>query len=54
MCLIVYSIPLHRESLPWFRKDSHYRIYSLLCLACLLMTYFGVNYLLPGMHSYAG
>mgnify|MGYP002515429454 FL=1 len=54
VCLIVYSIPLHRESLPWFRKDSHYRIYSLLCLACLLMTYFGVNYLLPGMHSYAG
>ncbi len=54
VCLIVYSIPLHQESLPWFRKDSHYRLYSLLCLACLLMTYFGVNYLLGGMHSYAG
>ena len=23
-------------------------------VACLLMTYFGVNYLLGGMHSYAG
>lgn len=54
VCLIVYSIPLHKESLPWFRKDSHYRLYSLLALACLLMTYFGVNYLLGGMHSYAG
>ncbi len=53
VCLIVYSIPLHTESLPWFRKDSHYRLYSLLALACLLMTYFGVNYLLGGMHSYA-
>ena len=54
VCLIVYSIPLHQESLPWFRKDSHYRLYSILCLACLMMTYFGVNYLLGGMHSYAG
>ena len=54
VCLIVYSIPLHQESLPWFRKDAHYRLYSLLALACLLMTYFGVNYLLGGMHSYAG
>lgn len=54
VCLIMYSIPLHQESLPWFRKDSHYRLYSILCLACLMMTYFGVNYLLGGMHSYAG
>ena len=53
VCLIVYSIPLHTESLPWFRQDSHYRLYSLLGLACLLMTYLGVNYLLGGMHSYA-
>ena len=53
VCLIVYSMPLHTESLPWFRKDSHYRLYSLLALACLLMTYFGVNYVLGGMHSYA-
>lgn len=53
VCLIVYSIPLHTDSLPWFRKQSHYRLYSLLGLACLLMTYFGVNYLLGGMHSYA-
>ncbi len=50
--LIVYSIPLHTESLPWFRSTRHYRLYSLLALATLLMTYFGVNYLLGGMHSY--
>ena len=52
--LIIYSLPLHEESLPWFRSIRHYRIYSLLALASLLMTYFGVNYLLGGMHSYAG
>ena len=51
--LLVYSVPLHGESLPWFRSTRNYRIYSLMALCCLLMTYFGVNYLLGGMHSYA-
>ncbi len=51
--LLVYSIPLHSDSLPWFRSERNYRLYSLLALATLLMTYFGVNYLLGGMHSYA-
>ena len=52
--LLVYSVPLHTESFPWFRSTRNYRIYSLVALACLLMTYFGVNFLLGGMHSYAG
>ena len=51
--MLVYSVPLHTESLPWFRDIRHYRLYSLFALACLLMTYFGVNFLLGGMHSYA-
>ncbi len=51
--LIVYSLPLHEKSLPWFRSTRNYRIYCVLCILCLLMTYFGVNYLLGGMHSYA-
>lgn len=50
--LLVYSVPLHQQSIPWFRSLRNYRIYSLLALACLLMTYFGVNFLLGGMHSY--
>ena len=52
--LLVYSVPLHSKSLPWFNSMRNYRIYSLLAFACLLMTYFGVNFLLGGMHSYAG
>ena len=52
--LLVYSVPLHTGSLPWFRSTRNYRIYLLVALACLLMTYFGVNFLLGGMHSYAG
>ncbi len=51
--LLVYSIPLHSDNLPWFQSERNYRLYSLLALATLLMTYFGVNYLLGGMHSYA-
>lgn len=52
--LIVYSIPLHHKSLPWFQSERHYRLYCVLCILCLLMTYFGVNFLLGGMHSYVG
>ncbi len=49
---IVYSLPLHDGELPWFRKERNYRIYSAGALACLVMTYLGVNYLMGGMHSY--
>lgn len=52
--LLVYSLPLHSQSLPWFRSTRNYRIYSVLALMSLIMTYFGVNYLLGGMHSYMG
>jgi len=52
--LLVYSVPLHSRSLPWFNSIRNYRIYSILAFVCLLMTYFGVNFLLGGMHSYAG
>ena len=50
--MLIYSLPLHQESLPWFRSIKNYRIYSILGMLSLLMTYFGVNYLLGGMHSY--
>ncbi len=51
--LIAYSLPLHQKSIPWFRSDRNYRLYSILALATLLMTYLGVNLFLGGMHSYA-
>ena len=51
--LLIYSLPLHEKSLQWFRSERNYRLYSLLALASLLMTYFGVSFLLGGMHSYA-
>lgn len=51
--LIIYALPLHQQTIPWFRSERNYKLYSLIALASLLMTYFGVNFLLGGMHSYA-
>lgn len=50
--MMVYAAPLHSASLPCFRSDRFYRIYMVVAFLCVLMTYFGVNYLLGGMHSY--
>ena len=51
--LMVYAVPLHDRSLPWLRKPSHYHLFMILAFLSLIMTYFGVNYFLGGMHSYA-
>ncbi len=50
--LLIYSAPLH-SSLKWFPKPIHVHLYMLLAFLSVLMTYFGVNYILGGMHSYA-
>lgn len=49
---IVYAVVLH---LRWFGKKTDDRLFNLLsqvAFLSVLMTYFGVNYLLSGMHSY--
>jgi ABC-type transport system involved in cytochrome c biogenesis permease subunit len=51
--LLVYSFALHGESLPAMRRPRFYHIYVVTAFICVLVTYFGVNYLLGGMHSYA-
>ena len=51
--LMVYAVPLHSSSLPAFSRPRVYHVYMLCAFATVLMTYFGVNYLLGGMHSYA-
>lgn len=51
--LMVYALPLHARSLPWFRRPRRLHAYLLLAFLALLMTYFGVNYFLGGLHSYA-
>lgn len=51
--LLLYALPLHRRSLPWFTADRHLHLYLVLAFLSVLITYFGVNYILGGMHSYA-
>lgn len=50
---MVYAIAVHCDSLPWLRKPMHYHTFMTVAFLCIIMTYFGVNYVLGGMHSYA-
>ena len=51
--LMAYALPLHAESLSCFRRSKFFHCYMLFAFLTVLMTYFGVNYFLGGMHSYA-
>ena len=51
--LMVYAVPFHKASLASFRNPRFYHLYMVTAFLAVLITYFGVNYLLGGMHSYA-
>ena len=51
--LMVYVVALHQRSLPWLSRPLGYHLFMVAAFATILMTYFGVNYILGGMHSYA-
>lgn len=51
--MIIYAFPVHSASFRWFRNPYHINLYLALAFLSVLMTYFGVNYLLSGLHSYA-
>ena len=50
---MIYAVVVHTQCLPVFRKPLVYHIYITLAFMSIAMTYFGVNYFLTGMHSYA-
>lgn len=50
---LIASLGVHRTRLKFLRSPRSYHIYTLILSASVLFTYFGVNYLLGGMHSYA-
>ena len=52
--LLIYAAPLHSTVWKSFRNPMFFHIYSILAFLSVLITYFGVNFLLGGMHSYAG
>ena len=51
--LMVYAVPFHSTSIPMFRRPLVYHLYMVCAFLSVVITYFGVNYLLGGMHSYA-
>jgi len=52
--IIVYSFVLHlRMIMPHKKTVFIYNVFSLVALFSLIMTFFGVNYYLAGLHSYA-
>ena len=50
---LVYSFALHGTLLKPFRKPRFFHAFCLLAFLCVLITYFGVNLFLGGMHAYA-
>lgn len=53
LTLFLCSLPLHTRSLPFMTKPLIFHIYCIAIFMVMLFTYFGVNYLLSGLHSYA-
>ena len=52
--LLIYAVALHRSDISFLRRLAVFHIFLLLAFVSVLFTYFGVNFLLGGMHSYAG
>ena len=51
--ILIYSFVGHMHNMKEFDNDFTFNMGSVVAFASILMTYFGVNYFLGGMHSYA-
>lgn len=51
--LLIYALPLHTDTLPQFRQSFFFHLFCVVAFLSVLITYFGVNFLLGGMHGYA-
>ena len=51
--LLVCSVAFHTHSLRFIAKPVAFHIFCIVAFAVVLFTFFGVNYLLGGLHSYA-
>lgn len=52
--MIVYAFILHARFIPKLRGEYAFNLMTVIGLGSVLMTFFGVNYYLSGMHSYGG
>ncbi len=51
--VLVYAFIVHMHKIPGFKDDYAVSTAALLGISSVLMTFFGVNYYLSGLHSYA-
>lgn len=51
--MLVYAMGIHGTSLKWMRKPLVFNWFCIVAFMSVLITYFGVNFILGGMHSYA-
>ncbi|MCR5004159.1 MAG: cytochrome c biogenesis protein CcsA [Bacteroidales bacterium] len=51
--LLVYAAAMHKVSLKALEKPRVMHVFAILAFLCVLITYFGVNFILGGLHSYA-
>tara|TARA_Y100000815_G_scaffold101609_1_gene90364 strand:- start:20531 stop:23635 length:3105 start_codon:yes stop_codon:yes gene_type:complete len=51
--IMVYAFVIHMRFVPALRGSWIFNFFSVLAFASILMTYFGVNFYLTGLHSYA-
>lgn len=52
--ILIYGFVAHLHHIPRLKGRFAYIVGSMLAFSTILMTYFGVNYFLGGLHSYAG
>ena len=50
--MLVYSLAMHSRSMMPFRNAVFFHIFTVVAFLTVLFTYFGVNFVLGGLHSY--
>ena len=50
--LLIYAAPLHEKLWKTFQKPLFFHIYGILAFLSVVITYFGVNLILGGIHAY--
>jgi len=53
VAIVTYALVIHLRFIPKFNTPYTFAVASTLAFSTILMTYFGVNFYLSGMHSYA-
>ena len=51
--LLIYAMPLFSSTLVSFRRPMFFHFYSVVAFLSVIITYFGVNLILGGIHAYA-